>query len=263
MVDHALHVGVHVLARVPAVAADDVQRVAGRAVGGAGQALLAGGVPLEDAVGGDLLVQYLRQRGHLQIFIVGNEAALVAIAALLRGEGHHVAALQPERAHAVVQLLVGHGHHVAAVVLQSEVVGRLALEVLLAIHREGFCRRGIGQDHCAARAVEAHLAVLVVLGCCTIDFHARGQQRADDLRGFHALDDEHGMLGVHDVHHALVGKGGLAVHHIVHIGGQPHGRRHLTDGLLGIGSRCRQTGGNQQQGKESLDLHICFVLVSS
>ena len=171
MMGHALCVGPYVMTLIPAIAADDPEGLQRVGIGAAGQSCLSCGVPLEDAVGRDLAVEDLRQGGHLQVGIVGNEAALVAVAAFLRGEGHHVAALQAEGAYAVVQLLVGKGHHVAAGVLQSEVAALLALEVLFTIDGEGLVGGGVGEDDTAVGAVEAHLTVHVVAGHGSIDFH--------------------------------------------------------------------------------------------
>ena len=160
---HALHVGLHVVAYAPVVAADGSHGSHYRGVGIAGQAFLACCVPLEDAVGGDFSVEDLWQFAHFYVLVVGYEATLVAVAATLCGKGHHVAALQAERADAVVQFLVGQGHHVAPVVLQSEVVARLAPEVLFAVDGQRLVGTGVGQNHTAARAIESHLAVHAVV----------------------------------------------------------------------------------------------------
>ena len=93
---HAFCVGTHVVTLVPAIAADDAKSLDGVGIGAAGQSSLADGVPLEDAVRRYLAIEYLWQGGHLQVGIVGNEAALVAVAAFLCGEGYHIAALQAE-----------------------------------------------------------------------------------------------------------------------------------------------------------------------
>ena len=117
VVSHALHIGIHVVTYIPAVAADYVEGIAGLAAGIAGQTFLAGCVPFEDAIACNLLVQDLRQRGHLQVGIVGNETPLVAITALACGKSDHIATLQFKGADAVVQLLVGERYHIAPIVL--------------------------------------------------------------------------------------------------------------------------------------------------
>ena len=196
---HAFLVGEHAAARAPGVGAGHVQCSACVVVASRRcQLWLAGVVPLEDAVAGDAAVHDGGQGGHLQVFVGGDEAAAVATALGAQGEGHHVAALQSERADAVVQLLVGEGVHESTAALQTVVAALLALEVRLAIHGEGFCGVAVGQDD-AATVVELHLAVLVVHGLCAANLHILGQQTGG-LRWLHALQDEHGVLGVLDVH---------------------------------------------------------------
>ena len=97
-----------------------------------------------------------------------------------------------------VQLLVGEGVHESTAALQTVVAALLALEVRLAIHGEGFCGVAVGQDD-AATVVELHLAVLVVHGLLAANLHILGQQTGG-FRWLHTLQDEHGVLGVLDVH---------------------------------------------------------------
>ena len=92
--------------------------------------LLSRVVPLEDAIRRNLAVEFGRQFGHLQVGIVGNEAATVAIAFGTQREGYHIAALQLERANLVVQLLIRQRVHKSAAVLQPEVIHGRTAEIL-------------------------------------------------------------------------------------------------------------------------------------
>ena len=134
VVGDVLHVGRHVGGRAPSVGAGDVEGGAGvEVVSGSCQLRLARIVPLEDAVGGNLLVEYWREGRHLEVLVGSNEATAVAASVGPCGEGHHIAALQLERADAVVQFCCGQRIHEAARVLRAESVARLASVLLFRI----------------------------------------------------------------------------------------------------------------------------------
>ncbi len=232
VVGHALGVGQTALARPEAVARRDVQRRHGLGPRVVGQGGLARVIPFEDAVARYAAVHDGRQLGHLQVAVGGNEAAAVAPALLQQRERDHVATLQAEGADAVVQLLVREGVHEAAAALQPEVAALLALEVLLAEDGERLCGVAVGQDD-AATVVELHLAVGVVHGFLAAYQHVAGQQRLG-CRGLHGAQNEHGVVGVLDVHHAVGGEGRGRRHDVVYVGCQRHRATHLADALLRV-----------------------------
>ena len=77
-----------------------------------------------------MLVEHGGEGGHFEVFGVGDEAAAVTPSTAADGEGDHVASFELEAAYAVVELGGTQRVHVTAGVLQSEVIDRLAAEVL-------------------------------------------------------------------------------------------------------------------------------------
>ena len=114
MVDHSLVVHAHIVAHAPGVAAVGVDGIEDCRVEAVGNGFLVEVVPLEDAVRRNLVVEDGRQSLHLQIFVVGDEAAAVAPSCCTYGEGHHVAAFELEGANLVVELSGGDGLHEAS-----------------------------------------------------------------------------------------------------------------------------------------------------
>ena len=93
-------------------------------------------------------------------------------------------------------------------------------------------------------AVEAHLAVHVVACHVAFDFDAGGQYRGDGHRGFDALQDEHGVVGVHNVHLSVAIEGRIGIHNVVHVVGEGYALRDLANGGFGVGCR----GGQKERG---------------
>ena len=233
---------------VPVIATDNIQFVTGCSIGAAGQTFLSCCVPFEDTVAGNLAVKNLGQGSKLHIGTIGNEAALIAITALARSESHHIASLQSEGADAVVQFLIRQSHHIASVVLQSEVAALVTLEILLTKDGERFIVSGVRQNHGATGAIEANLTVHIVLSLGTVDTHMTSQQRANHLRGFYPLDNQHGVGGVLKIHQSLICKGRITIDDIVHIISHGDGLRYLTHSLFHVGSQSRQHHGCECQG---------------
>ena len=232
---HALHVGQHVATHAPAVGAGDIQCRAGSSVAGSScQLLFACVIPLENTVGGNLLVHLGWQRSHLQVGVGSNETTAVAVASRAQGEGHHVATLQLERPDFVVQLGGGEGVHEAVAVFQSEAVDRRSREVLAIIDRQWLHAVAVGQND-AAPVIELHLAVLAVDSLCTINLDVTGQQ-GYCCRGLDGSKNEHGMLGFLNIDDTRCGKGSGRRDRIIYSRCDIGCSRDLTDGSDAVGS---------------------------
>ena len=197
-------------------------------------AFLACVEPLEDAIRRNLLIHYVWQAGHFQVLVSGNEATAVAVAAGADGEGNHIAALQLEGADAVVQLRIGQRVHETVGVLGAEIADRLAAEIPFRIDGQRTEITGVGHNN-GALVIHLNLAVIPVNGLLAVNLDVTSQQ-IDCSRRLHGRKDEHGVVGIGNVHNTAAAKRCSRTYHIVNIGRHGNGVSNLHNVSLTIGS---------------------------